>query len=114
MKPIHIEDVQKQVEGFFNKAVYIHLETTNGAYAAHQNENFFSTGAYIRNGQVQITRGKITGNGPYRAGLKIELGWIYAEGLTHWEVDEKGRLLLAGYDNDGKLGVALQLSTKPF
>nr|WP_152667852.1 YojF family protein [Aneurinibacillus tyrosinisolvens] len=114
LNPISTRDVQEELASFLNKAVYLHLETTNGAYAAHQNENFFSTGAYIRNAQVQITSGKITGDGPYRIGLKMELGWIYAEGLTHWEVDGKGRLLLAGHDGDGKLGVALHLSAEPF
>jgi hypothetical protein len=114
LKPIKVQGVQKQLEGFFNKIVYIHLETTNGAYAAHQNEGVFSAGAYIRNGKVQITGGKITGSGPYRVGLKMELGLIYAEGLTHWEVDERDRLLLAGHDSDGKLGVALHLSAEPF
>ncbi len=114
MKPIRIQDVQKELERFFNQPVYLHLETTNGAYAAHHNEYFLSAGAYIRNGLVEIKHGKIAGAGPYRVGLKISLGWIYAEGLTDWELDDKGRLLLAGHDREGKLAVALQLSTEPF
>ncbi|WCK52648.1 YojF family protein [Aneurinibacillus sp. Ricciae_BoGa-3] len=114
MKPIEVKEVQKQIEGFFNKDVYIHLETTNGAYAVHTGERTFSVGAYIRNTKVRISTGKITGNGPYRVGLKTELGWIYAEGITDWVVDEKGRLLMAGHEKDGKLGVALQLSNEPF
>ncbi|MFA8437767.1 YojF family protein [Pueribacillus sp. YX66] len=114
MKPINQDAVQDVLDQFANKDVYIHLETTNGAYASHYNENFHNAGAYIRNAKIYYSRGKITGDGPYRAGLKLNIGWVYAEGLTDWEVDEKGRLLLAGHDRDGKLAVALQLSENPF
>jgi len=41
-------------------------------------------------------------------------GWIYAEGLTDYEVDAAGRLLLAGHDGDGRLAIALELSLEPF
>ncbi|KSU80938.1 Protein of unknown function [Fictibacillus enclensis] len=115
MQPITLDTVQNEIDKFLNQDVYLHLETTNGAYASHFNQSFFSVGAYIRNAKVKIERGIITGDkAPYRAGLKIELGWVYAEGLTHWEVNEDGQLLLAGHDAEGKLAVALQLSPHPF
>lgn len=114
MDLIEISKVQTNIDRFINKDVYIHLETTNGAYASHFNEQVFSAGAYIRNGKIKYTRGKITGEGPYRVGLKMDLGWIYAEGITHWELDTKNRLLMAGHDKDGKLAVALQISETPF
>lgn len=115
MEPIKGTDsVQKEIDRFANKDVYIHLETTNGAYASHHDQTFFSAGAYIRNALVRYEHGKITGTDPYRVGLKIDLGWIYAEGLTHFEVDEQDRLLMAGHDNKGKLAVALQISRTPF
>ncbi|TCP20874.1 uncharacterized protein DUF1806 [Scopulibacillus darangshiensis] len=114
MKPIQQQDVQRELETFMNQDVYLHLETTNGAYASHFNEKFFSAGAYIRNGLVRFSRGQITGEGPYRIGLKMDLGWIYAEGLTDWELTDNGQLLLAGHDHDGKLAVALELSHEPF
>ena len=75
---------------------------------------FFSAGAYIRNAFVQYEHGKIVGDGPYRVGLKLTIGWVYAEGLTHFEIDESGRLLLAGLDHSGKLAVALEISHSPF
>lgn len=106
--------VQKELERFVNQDVYIHLETTNGAYASHHDETFFSSGAYIRNALVRYERGKITGKGPYRVGLKMPIGWIYAEGITHFEVDDKERLLLAGHDYQGKLAVCLEISRTPF
>lgn len=70
--------------------------------------NLFSSGAYIRNAKLVYTLGKITGPNPYRVGLKLDIGWVYAEGITHYEMDEKGRLLLAGHDFQGKLRCCLR------
>jgi hypothetical protein len=114
MEPVIVESVQQELEKFINQDVYIHLETTNGAYASHMDESFFSSGAYIRNALVRYERGKITGKGPYRVGLKMPIGWIYAEGITHFEVDSAGRLLLAGHDYQGRLAVCLEISPTPF
>jgi hypothetical protein len=114
LEPAVIEKVQAELDRLAGQDVYIHLETTNGAYASHHDESFFSSGAYIRNALVQYQHGKIVGSGPYRVGLKMEIGWIYAEGITHFEVDDKGRLLLAGHDFQGKLAVALEISKTPF
>lgn len=114
MEPIIIAKVQESIDRFANKEVYVHLETTNGAYASHFDEKFFSAGAYIRNAKLVYEHGKIVGEGPYRVGLKLAIGWVYAEGLTHFGFDEKGRLLLAGHGFDGKLAVALQIGEEPF
>ncbi|MBM7714422.1 YojF family protein [Siminovitchia sp. FSL H7-0308] len=114
MEEINIQQVQHMINRFAGEAVFIHLETTNGAYASHKDASFFSSGAFIRNAEVCYEHGKITGDGPYRVGLKLPIGWIYAEGLTHFEVDDLGRLLLAGHDYSGKLAVALQISKTPF
>ncbi|MCE7791362.1 YojF family protein [Salipaludibacillus sp. CUR1] len=114
MKPIDPQLVQEKLTELAGTSLYIHLETTNGAYASHKNQSFFSAGAFIRNVQLNFLQGKITGKGPYRIGLETELGWLYAEGLTEWETDEMNRVLLAGHDADGKLAIALELSEKPF
>ena len=114
MKAVDLAEIQQYIERYIKKDVYVHLETTNGAYASHNDETFFSSGAYIRNALVQYEGGKITGIGPFRVGLKISLGWIYAEGITHFEIDDHDRLLLAGHDFKGKLAVALELSPTPF
>lgn len=113
MEQIIPEKVQEAINRYANQDVYLHLETTNGAYATHQNEAFFSAGAFIRNALIRYERGKITGNGPYRVGLKLEIGWVYGEGLTHFEVDGE-QLLLAGHDQEGKLAIALEISPTPF
>jgi hypothetical protein len=113
MKPIDKSLVQPLLDNFLNCEVYLHLETTNGAYAVHRQESSMTVGAYIRNGLIRYGRGVITGDGPYRVGLKTELGWVYAEGLTDFEPHE-GQLLLAGHDQEGRLAVALELSLSPF
>lgn len=77
--------------------------------------NAYNVGAYVRNAQITYTQGKIVEQeGAYRVGLKHEIGWIYAEGLTDFEFNENNQLLMAGHDADGRLMVAMQLSEKPF
>lgn len=115
MEPISRESAQVQLERFVNQDVYLHLETTNGAYAALNSENTMAIAAYIRNGIVRFERAVMAGQGPYRVGLKMDNGgWIYAEGLTDWEVDDENRLLLAGHDSEGRIAISLQLSMTPF
>ncbi|OEH92703.1 YojF family protein [Bacillus solimangrovi] len=114
MQPIDTKQVQGAINSYQNKDVYLHLETTNGAYANFTGEKSFSAGAFIRNVKLSYTNGKIAGEGPYRVGLKLDGGWVYAEGLTHWEIDDKNRLLLAGHGPDGKLAAALEISETRF
>lgn len=115
MKRIEKEKVQKWLDQFKNKKVYIHLETTNGAYASHFDNKGINVGAFIRNAKVSFSQAKIKkGDHSYRVGLKMKQGWIYAEGLTDWTIYEDTKLLLAGHDPEGRLMVALQISEKPF
>jgi len=114
MNPIDKSIVQPALDSYLNREVYLHLETTNGAYAVHTQESNMSVGAYIRNGRITFGRGVIAGEGPFRVGLKLELGWVYAEGLTDFEMTPEGQLLLAGHDQEGRLAVTLELSLTPF
>ncbi|RHW40060.1 DUF1806 family protein [Lysinibacillus yapensis] len=114
MKEVKIDELQELLNSFVNKDVYIHLETTNGAYATHFDENMFNAGAFIRNAKIRFELAKIIDDLPHRVGLKMNHGWVYAQGITHFELDEKGRLLMAGLDFTGKLAVALQISETPF
>lgn len=114
LKPIDPIRVQKIIDSFLHKEVYIHLETTTGAYTSHHNQNSMTIVAFVRNAKITFSQGKIKGTGPYRVGLKTEEGWVYAEGLTDYTVDEQNRLLMAGHDRDGKLAIALQISETPF
>jgi hypothetical protein len=113
LKSINKNDVQKALDSFCHHDVYIHLEMTTGAYAALKKQPF-TANVFIRNAQVHLKRVKITGEAPYRVGLKLPDGWVYAEGLTDWTMTDRGELLLAGHDQQGKLTVALQLSRQPF
>ncbi|WLV23963.1 YojF family protein [Aciduricibacillus chroicocephali] len=116
MKPIELNTVQEQLDQFLNKPVYIHVETTNGAYASHFGDEAFNVGAYVRNAQVKYSQAKIVGakGDSFRVGLKLEYGWVYAEGLTDWELFEGDKLLMAGHDPAGRLLVALEISETPF
>src|SRR5690625_6812166 len=114
MKPIKIDKVANKLNDFSNKKVYVDLETTNGAYASHFGNKGVNVGAYIRNAHLTYTNAEIKGDISYRVGLKTEIGWVYAEGLTDWEWYENSKLLLAGHDADGRLMVALQISETPF
>ncbi|UOR11704.1 YojF family protein [Halobacillus amylolyticus] len=115
MKAIEQSVVQEKINQLANQAVYVHLETTNGAYASHFDEKAYNVGAFIRNAQVTYQHGKIVSTGgSYRVGLKLDLGWVYAEGVTDFEIDDQGRLLLAGHDREGRLMVALEISETPF
>lgn len=114
MIPISKERIQRQIEQLRNTPLYIHLELTTGAYASHTDKNKHPAANFIRNAVVTFHHGMIEGNGPYRIGLKMEHGWVYAEGLTHMEAEENERLVLTGMNNEGKLVVAFQLSKQPF
>lgn len=106
--------VQRVIEQFKDQDLYIHLEMTTGAYASHNDQSKFTASTFIRNGVIRYSLGSIEGSGPFRVGLKMEQGWVYSQGLTHWDESDEERLILAGHDNDGKLVVSLQLSREPF
>ncbi|XQY90252.1 YojF family protein [Metabacillus sp. HB246100] len=114
MKPIIKDDVQAYLDQFLQKDVYVHLETTTGSYSAHKDEKNMTVVAFIRNTKLNYNQAKITGFGPFRVGLKLEEGWLYAEGLTDWIFNSDGQLLMAGHNSEGQLAIALQISEKPF
>lgn len=108
MRAIESAAAEAALQGFAGRRIYLHLETTAGAYT----EGGF--GAFVRNAPVVLRGAALRGSGPYRAGLEIEGGWIYAEGLTDWEEDAEGRVLMAGYDGEGRVTVLCELSAEPF
>ncbi|GAA0357313.1 DUF1806 family protein [Bacillus horti] len=112
MKAIDKQVIQERLDRFQGVEAYIHLETTNGAYASHR-FNMPNVGVFVRNAKVRVQQAKIQGAGSYRVGVQIETGWIYAEGITSYD-EHKEQLLLYGFDDKGKLAVALQLSQQPF
>jgi hypothetical protein len=114
MQLINPSEVQYRIESLKDQELYIHLEMTTGAYAAHLDSTKHPAANFITNARIRFTKGSIAGNGPYRVGLKMQQGWVYSEGLTHIEETETERLILAGHDSQGKLIVSLQLSREPF
>lgn len=114
MKPIDLERVQQILTNSIGKDVYVHLETTNGAYASHFNNEAVNVGAYIRNARISFSQAKIVqDDASFRVGLKMDFGWVYAEGLSDFE-EFNGALLLAGHDAEGRVMVSLQISDQPF
>ncbi|MDF1523879.1 MAG: YojF family protein [Trueperaceae bacterium] len=114
MRPIDLQAVQGELDRRLGLLVYLHLETTTGSYTALGPEKKPPVIVFVRNARITYQRGVVTGSGPYRVGLKLEGGWVYAEGLTDFEVSERDELLLAGLDPEGQLTVALQVSETPF
>lgn len=114
MGPIDPERVQAELDARLGHELYLHLETTTGSYTALGPEKRPPVIAFVRNATVRYERGLVTGTGPYRVGLKLEAGWVYAQGLTDYVVNERDELLLAGHDEEGNLRVSLQLSSQPF
>lgn len=108
MQTIDQTALQQQLAALDGQRLYVHLETTQGAYTKN------TTGGFARNVVIELVQGKVAGQGPFRVGLKTSHGWVFAEGLTHWHLDGEGRLLLAGHDDEGHLTIALQLSRRPF
>ncbi|MEF3304616.1 DUF1806 family protein [Paenibacillus sp. GYB003] len=113
MKPIDPKHVQHLLDQWNGETLYLQMEMTTGAYAAHNDSSKFTASTFVKNGTVRYGRGSIAGAGPYRVGLKTETGWVYSEGLTHYDSDGADLLLLAGYDAEGKLVVGLQLGRNP-
>jgi Protein of unknown function (DUF1806) len=111
---INKAEVQLMIDQLQGQELYVHLEMTTGAYAAHLDSSKHPAATFISNARIHYSQGSISGNGPYRIGLKMDHGWVYSEGLTHYEDGDKQRLIMAGHDSQGKLIVALQLSREPF
>lgn len=108
-------EIQRRIELFRDQDVYVHMEMTTGAYAAHHDSTKHPAANFISNAVIRFSHGSISGVDPYyRVGLKTSTGWVYTEGLTHYEESEPDRLIMAGHNSEGKLVVALQLSREPF
>lgn len=117
LEPINETRVQEILSSYANQTVYLHVETTNGAYANHMDQRVFNAGTFLRNIPVTFVHAQLKGGqkDPYRVGLKLDnQGWIYVQGLTHFEINERNEFLLAGLNYEGQLAAALEISTEPF
>lgn len=117
MKEIVQQHVQEILNDYTDKEVYIHVEITGGMYASHFNEEVFNASTFVRNVCVNIEKATIKegDRGQYRIGLKLDNGgWVYVMGLTHYVINEDSELIIHGFNYEGKLASALQISTLPF
>lgn len=114
---INAEEVQQLLTSFENKHVYLHVETTNGAYANHFDQRVFNAGTFLRNIQVTYEHAQLKGGDkdPFRVGLKLrDGGWVYVQGLTHYEINNNNEFLIAGFNYEGQLAATIEISEKPF
>ncbi|KGE19378.1 DUF1806 family protein [Paenibacillus wynnii] len=101
MNPIIKDQVEAELQSFVGEEVYIHSEATSFVF--------------VRNFKVKVTDAFIAGEGSYRVALQFDgHGWLRMEALTHVEREGNARLLLAGYDDKGRMNVALHLGKEPF
>ncbi|MDI1829127.1 DUF1806 family protein, partial [Staphylococcus aureus] len=49
LEPIKEQEVIDLLASFEHKPVYLHVETTNGAYANHFDQRVFNAGTFLRN-----------------------------------------------------------------
>ncbi|AUW63811.1 DUF1806 family protein [Staphylococcus haemolyticus] len=117
LEPIKAEEVQRLLTTFENKPVYLHVETTNGAYANHFDQRVFNAGTFLRNIQVTYEHAQLKGGDkdPFRVGLKLrDGGWVYVQGLTHYEINDNNEFLIAGFNYEGQLAATIEISEQPF
>ena len=52
---------------------------------------------------------------PFRVGLKLrDGGWVYVQGLTHYEINDNNEFLIAGFNYEGQLAATIEISEQPF
>jgi len=114
MNLINREKVNERLNAFKNTDVYLHMEMTMGAYTSHRDQSVHPASNFIKNVMIKYEHGLLSEGPPYRVGLKLGEGWVYAEGMTHWDETDNERIVIAGNDKDGKLIASLQISKTPF
>ena len=66
----------------------------------------FNAGTFLRNIQVTYEHAQLKGGDkdPFRVGLKLrDGGWVYVQGLTHYEINNNNEFLIAGFNYEGQL-----------
>jgi len=92
--------LHRQLAQWIGEAVYVHLEV--------------NPGAYWRNGQANLQRVHVKGDGPYRVFLELAgQGLIHIDEVTHMTVADD-LVTCTGYDDSNRLARTLEVSRKPF
>ncbi|SFE56479.1 Protein of unknown function [Paenibacillus catalpae] len=101
MNPIIQSEVEELLRAFVGEEIHVHSEATSYVF--------------VRNFKLKLTQAFVAGEGPFRVAFRFDhIGWLRMEALTHYELDHEDRLLLAGYDDRGRMNVALHLGKEPF
>ncbi|OMF38741.1 hypothetical protein BK133_00595 [Paenibacillus sp. FSL H8-0548] len=101
MNKISQHELNAALQSFITEEVYIHSEATSFIF--------------VRNFKINLKEAFVAGEGPFRVALRFDgQGWLRIEALTHYEITKNGQLLLAGYDDIGRMNVALHLGKEPF
>lgn len=105
MQPIqgNVAAVEAALDVFVGRHVWVHAE--------------WIPGGFLRNMHVDVVQAYVRGGGPgYRVALRCgQDAWVRIEDVTHWVVDEAGRLcLLAFGDEQQRLSRTLEISAQPF
>src|SRR5699024_12759676 len=108
------EVVQDYLNEYKDKPVYVHLETTNGAYASHFGNKGVNVGAYIRNAKITYSNAVIQGEDSFSVGLNTALGWVYEEGLSSFELYDDRSYLLDNHDQEIMFIIYSIMSYLPF
>jgi bacillithiol biosynthesis deacetylase BshB2 len=107
LQPIAPEAVRPALDALCGRTLYLHLETTAGAYTQN------GYGAFLRGERITVRRAIVHGGGgAFRCGVETEGGFVYAEGLSHWRATSD-MVAFEGYDGDGRLTVSVTLSATP-
>ncbi len=113
MKAIERDKAISYIQKFANRKVYLHLEMTMGAYTAHKNDKVHPASNFVKNVPIEFIHGTLSDSFPFRIGLKLAEGWVYAEGLTDYEFTDDGVLMFSESDQEGRLIAAVHLSDMP-
>lgn len=101
MERLQAQELQRRLNAWSGRTVYVHLEV--------------NPGAYWRNGAATLTRAHVMGIGPsYRVYLEFADGdsLIHTDDVTHMELTDD-LLIAIGFDEHERLARTLEVSLRP-
>jgi Protein of unknown function (DUF1806) len=101
MEPILASLLQKKLQQWLGKVVYIHFEV--------------NPGGYFRNGKATLYAAHVKGNDPFRVFLELDQqqAIIQVDDLTHMHIEDE-MVIVTGYDSHDRLARTLEICTQPF
>ena len=115
LEPIKEQEVLDLLTSYANQPVYLHVETTNGAYANHFDQRVFNAGTFLRNIVVTFEHAQLKGGDkdPYRVGLKLkDGGWVCKDLRTMKLI--RTTIFNCRFYYEGQLAATIEISKQPF